>query len=109
MPVVTADTNFVDPQIVDGSSQVKQLMEAMEKEGLEPESLLNAHFLFASLFWGSVGAGYLLYARRQRMVVPFIGGVAMIAVSYFISSWVWMSVVCIALIVGVYQLVKRGY
>ena len=71
--------------------------------------LLNTKFLFASLIWGTVGGGYLLYARRQRASVPFLGGVAMIAVSCLISSWFWMSVICISLMVSVHQLVKRGW
>jgi len=108
-PMTGADTNFIDPQLVDDNPQVKQLMETLEKEGIKTDSLLDEHFLFASLFWGSVGAGYLIYARRQRMIIPFLGGVAMIGVSYFVSSWVWMSVVCIALMVAMYQLIKRGY
>ena len=108
-PMTSADTNFIDPQIVGDNPQVKQLMEDLEKEGIKTNSLLDEHFLFASLFWGSVGAGYLIYARKQRIIVPFIGGVAMIAVSYFVSSWVWMSVICIALMVAIYQLLKRGY
>ena len=106
-PGTPADTNFIDPQIVEDNPQVKQLMETAKRDGIKVDSLLDEHFLFASLFWGSVGAGYLLYARQQRMIVPFIGGVAMIAVSFLIRSWVWMSVVCIALIVAVYQLIKR--
>jgi len=108
-PITPADTNFIDPQIVDDNPQVKQLMEVMKKHGMKTENLLDEHFLFASLLWGSVGAGYLIYARKQRMIVPFVGGVLMIGVSYFISSWVWMSVACIALMVAIYQLLKRGY
>ena len=71
--------------------------------------LLNEKFLFASLIWGSVGCGYLLYARRQREIVPFLGGVAMIAVSCLVGSWFWMSLICLALMVGVYLLVKQGW
>jgi hypothetical protein len=95
--------------MVEDNPQVKHLMEELNKEGIKTDNLLDQHFLFASLLWGSVGAGYLLYARRQRMIVPFIGGVAMIGVSYFVVAWLWMSVICIALMVAVYQLVKQGY
>ena len=42
-------------------------------------------------------------------MTPFFGGFAMIAVSYFVGSWLLMSLICIALMVGVYLLVKRGY
>ena len=108
-PTTPANTNFIDPQIVEDNPQVKQLMEVMKKEGMNTDSLLDQHFLFASLLWGSVGAGYLFYARKQRVIVPFVGGVAMIGVSCFVSSWFWMSIICIALVVGVYQLMKRGY
>jgi hypothetical protein len=102
-------TDLIDPQLLDDNPQVKHLMEAMKKEGVNTGSLLDEHFLFASLIWGSVGAGYLLYARRQRMIVPFIGGVIMIGVSYFVGSWLRMSIVCIVLMVAIYQLIKRGY
>jgi len=108
-PVAPADTNFIDPQIVDDNPQAKRLMEVMKKEGIKPEALLDEHFLFASLLWGSVGAGYLVYARKQRETVPFIGGVMMIGVSCFVSSWFWMSILCLALMVAVYQLKKQGY
>ena len=108
-PLTPADTNFIDPQIVDDNPQVKRLMEEMKKEGIKTDNILDERFLFASLLWGSVGAGYLLYARKQRMIVPFIGGVAMIGVSYFVGSWLWMSILCVALMVAVFQLTKWGY
>ena len=108
-PVAPADTNFIDPQIVDDNPQAKQLLEVMKKEGIKTDRLLDEHFLFASLLWGSVGAGYLFFARRQRETVPFIGGVMMIGVSCFVSSWFWMSILCLALVVAVYQLKKQGY
>lgn len=108
-PISPSITNFIDPEIVEDNPQVKRLIDELSKEGVAKDNLLDQHFLLASLLWGSVGGGYLLYARRQRMIVPFIAGVAMIAVSYFVGSWLWMSVICVALMVGVYQLVKQGY
>ena len=71
--------------------------------------LFDTNFLFASLIWGSVGVGYWIYGKKQREMTPMLGGVAMIAVSYFVSSWLLMSLICIALIVAAYQLMKRGY
>ena len=108
-PVAPVDTNFVDPALIEDNPQTKRLMEVLKKEGIKPEALLDAHFLFASLLWGSVGGGYLIYARKQREVVPFIGGVMMIGVSCFVGSWFWMSILCLALMAGVYQLRKQGY
>ena len=71
--------------------------------------LFDTNFLFASLIWGSVGVGYWIYGKKQREMMPMLGGVAMIAVSYFVGSWLLMSLICIALIVAVYQLMRRGY
>lgn len=72
-------------------------------------NLFDPNYLFASLFWGSVGAGYCIYGRRQRSVAPFLGGVAIIAVSYFVNSALWMSLICVALMVGAYLQTKQGY
>lgn len=72
-------------------------------------NLFDTNFLFASLIWGSVGVGYWIYGKKQREMTPMLGGMAMIAVSYFVGSWLLMSLICIALIVAVYQLMKRGY
>jgi hypothetical protein len=38
-----------------------------------------------------------------------LGGVAMIAASYFVSSALLMSLISIALMVAVYLLMKRGW
>ena len=70
--------------------------------------LFNTQFLFASLFWGSVGMGYLIYGKKQGEWVPAFGGLAMIAISYFVGSALLMSLLGLALIVGVYWLVRRG-
>ena len=72
-------------------------------------NLLDSKFLFASLIWGSVGAGYFIYGKKQEAMIPMIGGLVMIAVSYFVGSWFWMSLTCLALMFGVYWLLKQGY
>jgi hypothetical protein len=67
------------------------------------------HFLFASLVWGSVGVGYFIYGKKQSSLVPMVGGVLMIAASYFVGSAWLMSLICAGLISAVYLLLKRGY
>lgn len=69
----------------------------------------DSSFLFASLLWGSIGVGYWIYGKKQREMMPMIGGAAMVGVSYLISSWLLMSLIGLALMVAVYLLVKRGY
>jgi uncharacterized membrane protein HdeD (DUF308 family) len=70
--------------------------------------MFNTSFLFASLIWGSVGVGYFIYGKRQGSWSPMVGGVLMITTSYFVSSALLMSLICVGLIVGVYMLLKRG-
>lgn len=69
----------------------------------------DSSFLFASLLWSAVGVGYWIYGKKQREMMPMIGGAGMIGVSYLVSGWLLMSLLCFALMVAVYRLVKRGY
>lgn len=71
--------------------------------------MLNAHFLFASLIWGSVGLGYFIYGKKQGSWVPMVGGILMIAASYVITSALLMSLAALALIFAVYFLLKQGF
>jgi hypothetical protein len=71
--------------------------------------LLNEHYLLASVIWGTIAGGYLIYGWRQRALMPFIGGLAMTTASFFIISALLMSLACIALMVIVYWLAKQGY
>ena len=104
-----ADTNFIDPAVTDDNAATKQLTEILKKNGVKTDSLLDEHFIFASMFWGAVAGGYLLYARKQREIIPLVGGVAMMAVSFMVTSWFWMSLASIAIMVAVWQLCRRGY
>ena len=69
---------------------------------------MNTNTLFASLFWGSLGFGFAIYGKKQGAMVPLFGGVALMAVSYFISSALYMSLVCGGLLVGIIWLRKWG-
>jgi hypothetical protein len=69
--------------------------------------MFDTHFLFASLIWGSVGAGYFIYGKKQQAGVPLVGGLVMIAVSYFVNSALLMSLICLGLMAGVYFLLHR--
>jgi hypothetical protein len=71
------------------------------------EDWLNSNTLFASLLWGSIGMGLFIFGKRRREWVPMAGGVALIAVSYLVANWLWMSVASLALIGGVWFLLRR--
>jgi len=68
----------------------------------------NSHVLFASLFWGSIGTGYFIYGKKQRSWPPMVGGIAMIAVSYFVGFVSLMSLASMAIMAGVYLLIRHG-
>jgi hypothetical protein len=72
-------------------------------------NLFDPSFLFASLLWGSIGVGYFIYGKKQQSLPAMVGGILMIAVSYFVGSALAMSLICVLLIVAVYLLLKRGY
>ena len=69
----------------------------------------SAHFLVASLIWGSVGVGFFIYGKKQQSLVPLFGGLLLIGVSYFIESALYMSLAAIAILAGIWWLKKRGY
>jgi len=70
--------------------------------------LMNQNFLWASLFWGAVGSGYLIYGWRQQAAIPFAGGAAITACSFFLPA-LWMTLACLAAMGLVYWLLKQGY
>ncbi len=70
--------------------------------------MFTASFLFASLVWGSIGIAYFIYGKKQQSFSAMLGGILMAAVSYF-GSALLMSLICVVVIVVVYQLVRRGY
>ncbi|MBI1176787.1 amino acid transport protein [bacterium] len=69
-------------------------------------NLLNTNFLLASLVWGSVGVGYFIYGKKQQEVVPLVGGLIMIAISYLVGSALLMSLISIGIMVAVYYIVR---
>jgi len=71
--------------------------------------MFNTGTLLSSLFWGSIGAGYFIYGKRQHSFVPMIGGVLLIAASYFAGSVLEMSLICGLIIAAIHLLLKRGY
>ena len=70
--------------------------------------LLNQKFLWASMIWGAIASGYLIYGWRQRAAIPFVGGAIMATASCFMPA-LPMSLVCLAAMAAVYWLVKQGY
>lgn len=47
---------------------------------------MTASLLLWGVLFGSVGFGYFLYGKKQRAVVPFVCGLALMVIPYFIPN-----------------------
>jgi hypothetical protein len=62
----------------------------------------SAEYLIAALIWGAVGLGFFIYGKKQRSFPPLLGGLALMGITYFIGSALWMSVAAVAIIAGIW-------
>jgi hypothetical protein len=63
-------------------------------------------YLFAALIWGSIGMGFAIYGKKQRSAVPLVGGIALMGISYVITSAIYMSLAGAALLAGIFWVGK---
>jgi hypothetical protein len=68
---------------------------------------LDSNSLWASVLWGGIGGGYLIYGWRQKESVPLIGGVVM-SLACFLPA-LPMTLASVATMGIVYWLMKQGY
>jgi hypothetical protein len=52
--------------------------------------------------------GFAIYGKRQKAMAPLVGGVALVAISYFISSALLMSLVGLGLVAGIVWHQRQG-
>jgi len=52
--------------------------------------MTTAQLLWGVLF-GSIGFGYFLYGKKQRAIVPFLCGLVLMAIPYFIPNAVLLA------------------
>ena len=65
---------------------------------------MNSTQLFLSVIFSSIGLGYFLYGKKQKMTVPFVAGLVLMVFPYFIESNVLLSSIGILLSVIPYCL-----
>jgi|HubBroStandDraft_5_1064220.scaffolds.fasta_scaffold3178672_1 hypothetical protein len=68
----------------------------------------NQNFLLANCVWGGVASGYMIYGWKQKRMIPFVGGLAMMAVSCLAPA-LTMTLTSIVIMVAVWWLCKEGY
>jgi hypothetical protein len=54
--------------------------------------------LLWGLLFGSIGLGFLMYGRKQRMVVPLICGLGLMIYPYFVANTIVLVTIGIVLI-----------
>lgn len=69
---------------------------------------MNLNTLWASVLWGAVGSGFAIYGKKQGKPVPLVGGLVMIGATYFCETALVMSVVGVALTIGIWWATQRG-
>lgn len=56
--------------------------------------------LFVGLFLGSIGTGYFIYGKKQNQLMPMLSGFGLCVLPYFISSYLLLAFVSLALMAG---------
>lgn len=59
---------------------------------------LNTSTLFWGLLFGSIGLGFFIYGKKQKVLVPFLCGLALMVFPYFISNTLPLVTIGVALI-----------
>ena len=72
------------------------------------QRMFDTPFLYASLLWGTVGGGCILYGKKQGAAPALIAGFALLLAS-LIPSVLLMSAVSLLLLAGMVWGMRRGY
>ena len=48
---------------------------------------MNATQLFLGVIFSSIGLGYFIYGKKQKMTVPLVCGLALMFFTYFIDAY----------------------
>ena len=56
---------------------------------------VNMTSLLISMFFGTVGCGFIMYGRKMAAIVPILAGLALMIVPYFIGNVIILSFACI--------------
>jgi hypothetical protein len=65
--------------------------------------------LYASMLWGALASGLILYGKKQSRAPVLIGGLALIAATFFVYSPLAISVIGFLVIGGIWAACRYGY
>lgn len=63
---------------------------------------MNATQLLLGVIFSSIGLGYFIHGKKQRMTVPLVCGLGLMFFTYFIDSTTMISVIGIILSIAPY-------
>lgn len=70
--------------------------------------MFDTSFLYASLLWGTIGGGCIVYGKKQGAAPPLVAGFALLAASFIPSAWL-MSAAGVLLLAAMVWGLRRGY
>jgi hypothetical protein len=47
---------------------------------------MNVSTLMWGVLFGSVGLGFFVYGKKQKAIIPFLSGIGLMLIPYFISN-----------------------
>ncbi|MBR9984770.1 MAG: hypothetical protein KFF68_02560 [Desulfosarcina sp.] len=47
---------------------------------------MNTSTLMWGVIFGSIGLGFFVYGKKQKVIIPFISGIGLMIIPYFISN-----------------------
>jgi len=71
--------------------------------------MFDINFLLASMVWGTVGAGCLVYGKKQSAAPAIIAGLALVVASAVIHSPLLLSVLSLLCLSGMVWAIRRGF
>ena len=63
---------------------------------------VNESWLLWGFLFGCVGLGLLIYGRKQRAVVPFVCGLTLMLLPYFVANTIYLVLIGALLILACY-------
>jgi len=67
---------------------------------------MNTSTLMWGVMFGSIGLGFFVYGKKQKTIIPFISGIGLMVIPYFISN-VFILVITGIVFVAVPFFIKR--
>ncbi len=71
--------------------------------------MFDINFLLASMVWGTIGTGCLVYGKKEAAAPALVAGLALVVLSSFIRSPLLLSALGFLCLSGMVWATKRGY